>query len=84
MIKIWNVLKGNETKELKSAMDGYKVSWTRVEGEFSSDKHRTVRFFINKEEANEFANQLRSAHKMLGNSGYLTDVEVEKEAFGGL
>ena len=74
---IINIFK-NGTKQLNSGLDTWMVEWN------SFDKRITIadiipryQAFANKDEAEEFADSIRRAHKLIGNSGG-TSVTVRK------
>lgn len=86
-MKVFNLFKGNKTKELTTALPVYKVSWTKFYSPLETfvKMKEAVRFFTNEEEANEFAEQLRQSYKLLEVAkGTLTKVTVTKEKEGGL
>lgn len=70
-------------KQLNSGVDTWVVEWTRRYGNFSGDTEQCYQAFIDKEEAEEFADSIRRAHKLIGNtSGTL--VYVKKQSGVGL
>lgn len=89
-MKIFNLLKGDETKNINSSLPVYRVEWKRIIGEYrfiSSDDfkaEKTVRFFTDKEEAYEFYNQLKQAFKLLETENCDNLVLIKKEKDGGL
>lgn len=85
-MKIFNFDKSSSSKDLTSVCETYKVTWTRVTSEYSIPRvNSSCRFFSNKEDANEFAEQLKMAHEFLGNStSLITRVDLELEDYGGL
>ena len=78
-IKIFR--KGYET--LTSGVDTWIVEWTKRVGAYSSDTRRCFRAFTDKQEANDFADGIRRAHELIGNT-YGTSVSVYKETNRGL
>lgn len=87
-MKIFNLLKGNETKNIDSSLPVYRVEWKRITGEYltgtSFNCELATRFFTNKEEAEEFAYQLNQAHKLLETKCFTNLVKIKKEKDGGL
>lgn len=80
-MNIINIFK-NGTKELTSGVDTWVVKWTSRHGRYSSDTRKCYQAFTNKEEADEFADSIRRAHKLIGNTGIETDVSVRKQKNG--
>lgn len=87
-LKIFNLLKNNETKILNSSLDVYRVNWKRIYGSYIPkypDIEDATRFFTSETEANEFAKQLKMAYELLEYpKSDLTKVTVLKEKEGGL
>lgn len=87
-MKIFNLLKGNETKNIGSSLPVYRVEWKRITEEYLTGNafecELATRFFTNKEEAEEFAYQLNQAHKLLETKGYENFIKIKKEKDGGL
>lgn len=71
-----NIFK-NGVKELNTAVNTYTVSWTRRYGHFSSDIEKMYQSFTNKAEAEEFAESIRRANELIGNT-YDTKVTLTK------
>ena len=78
MLKIFS----KRDKILNTDIDTYMVSWysTKVDYRESSfaDIKPHYQAFSDKEEAEEFANSIRRAHKLIGNRGYSAEVCVNK------
>lgn len=70
-------------KQLSSGIDTWTVEWTRRYGEYSGDTEQCYQAFTNEEEANEFADSIRRAHKLIGNTSG-TNVYVHKQSGVGL
>ena len=66
------------TKQLHSGIDTYIVEWTRRYGQFSDQTEKCYQAFADEEEANEFADSIRRAHKLIGNT-YGTEVRIRKQ-----
>ena len=69
------------TQELKSGVDTWIVEWTRRYGKFSDDTEQCFQAFTDKDEADEFADSIRRAHKLIGNTSG-TSVTVTKQKSG--
>lgn len=78
-IKIFK--KGTET--LSSGVETWIVEWTKRIGQYSSDTRQCFRAFTDKNEADEFADSIRRAHQLIGNTSG-TRVYVYKETNSGL
>lgn len=70
------------TQQLNSGVDTWMVEWHYFETGFSiaTPKPR-YQAFTSKDEAEEFADSVRRAHKLIGNDGY-TSVTVRKQNNG--
>ena len=77
---IINIFK-NGTKQLTSGVDTWIVKWTKRYGEFAGNTEQCYQVFTNKEEADEFADSIRRAHKLIGNTSG-TRVSVKKQTSG--
>lgn len=64
-------------KELNTAVDTYTVSWIRRYGQFHCDIEKAYQAFTNKEEAEKFAESIRRANELIGNT-YGTKVTLTK------
>ena len=69
------------TRDLNSGVDTWVVEWTRRYGKYSDDTEQCYQVFTNEYEANEFANSIRRAHKLIGNTSG-TYVSVKKQKSG--
>ena len=70
------------TRQLTSGVDTWMVKWHCFESRISiADIVPRYQAFSNKDEADEFADSIRRAHKLIGNSGH-TSVTVEKQKNG--
>lgn len=66
---------------MTSGVDTWVVEWTRRYGQFSGDTKQCYQSFTNKEEAENFADSIRRAHKLIGNTSG-THVSVSKQKSG--
>lgn len=64
MLKIFR--KGHRT--LTSDLEVWVVRWNQKYGRWSGDHKEMAQFFTNKEEAQDFADSLRRANKLLGHT----------------
>lgn len=79
-MSIINIFKKG-TRQLTSGVDTWVVEWTRRYGQFSGDTEQCYQAFTNKEEAEDFADSIRRAHKLIGNTSG-TYVSVNKQKSG--
>ena len=71
------------TRELHTSVDTWIVEWTSRSGSYSSDTHKSFQAFTDKQEAEDFAEEIRRAHKLIGNTCYSeTRVTVRKQESG--
>lgn len=71
------------TRELNSGVDTWIVEWTRRYGKWSDSTEKCFQAFTNKDEAEEFAKDIRRAHKLIGNTCYSeTKVTVRHQKSG--
>lgn len=54
----------------------WEVRWVSRSAEYSSSTKPEVKLFITEQEANDFADALKAAFKLIGNSGKETEVHV--------
>ena len=71
------------TEQLTSGVDTWIVQWTKRVGEYSTDTRKCFQAFTNKQEANDFADSIRRAHALIGNTSG-TYVCVYKQEPSGL
>ena len=69
---------------LKSGVDTWIVHWTAKTGIYYSDTVEKYQAFTDKQEAADFAESIRRAHKLIGNKGKLATVSVDKSSHIGL
>lgn len=69
------------TQQLNSGLDTWVVEWTRRYGHYYGDTEQCFQGFTNEEEANEFADSIRRAHKLIGNTSE-NYVSVKKQKSG--
>ena len=79
LIKIFK--KGHDT--LTTAVDTWIVEWTKRVGAYSTDTRQCYRAFTDKNEAKAFAESLRRAHELIGNTSGI-GVRVYREENTGL
>lgn len=79
-MSIINIFKKG-TKELTSGVDTWIVEWTRRYGEFSNQTEQRYQAFTSKDEAEDFADSIRRAHRLIGNTSG-TYVSVTKQKSG--
>lgn len=65
-----------EQKELV-AYNSWVVRWTSRYGEYRSDENQEAEIFPSEDDANEFANQLKEAFKLLRYKNEVTYVSVK-------
>lgn len=81
MINIFK--KGSKT--LTTDIDTYVVRWNKVYGKYIDEYQEYAQFFTSKEEAEEFADSLRRAIRLLGHTAKcLTWVECKKVKNNGV
>jgi hypothetical protein len=68
-------------RPLHSGVDTWVVEWTRRYGSFHGDTEQCFQAFTDKQEANDFAESIRRAHKLIGNTSG-TCVSVTKQHSG--
>lgn len=71
------------TEQLTSGVETWIVEWTKRVGQYSSDTRQCYQAFTNKQEANDFADSIRRAHALIGNTSG-TGVYVYKQSPSGL
>ena len=81
-MNIINIFK-NGTRQLTSGVDTWVVEWTRRYGSFHGDTEQCYQAFTNKEEAEDFADSIRRAHKLIRNSCWSeTQVSIKHQKNG--
>ena len=73
--------KGYDT--LTTGVDTWIVEWTKRVGQYSSDTRQCYRAFTDKDEAKAFAESIRRAHELIGNTSGIS-VSVYREEHIGL
>ena len=68
-------------KQLNSGIDTWVVEWTRRWGDFAGNSEQCFQAFTNEQEAMDFADSIRRAHKLIGNT-HGTGVSVRKQKSG--
>ena len=79
-MSIINIFKKG-TKELTSGVDTWIVEQTRRYGEYSHQTEQCYQAFTSKDEAEDFADSIRRAHRLIGNTSG-TYVSVTKQKSG--
>lgn len=69
------------TRKLSSGIDTWVVEWTRRYGSFHGDTEQCFQAFTDEQEAKDFAESIRRAHKLIGNTSG-TSVYVTKQHSG--
>lgn len=73
--------KGSE--QLTGGVETWTVEWTSRHGAYSSDTKQRFQAFTDKKEADDFADSIRRAHELIGNT-HGTRVYVYKNENVGL
>lgn len=69
------------TQELTSGVDTWVVEWTARYGEYSHQTRQCYQAFTNRDEAEAFADSIRRAHRLIGNTSR-TNVSVRYSRSG--
>ena len=69
------------TRQLTTGVDTWVVEWTRRYGRFNGDTEQCYQAFTDKDEAEAFAEEIRRANKLIGNTSQI-DVFVKKQKSG--
>lgn len=69
------------TRELHTGVDTWIVEWTSRHGAYYTDEKTRFQAFTDKAEADAFADDIRRAHKLIGNT-HATKVYVRKQKSG--
>lgn len=70
-------------RELNSGVDTWVVEWTKRYGQYHGDIEKCYQAFTDKDEAEEFAKDIKRAHKLIGNSCWSeTQVYVKHQKSG--
>ncbi len=81
-MNIINIFKKG-TRQLNSGIDTWVVEWTKRYGEYSGNTKKCFQAFTDKNEALAFADSIRRAHKLIGNSCWSeTQVNVKHQKSG--
>lgn len=77
-MSIINIFK-KRNKQLNSYIDIWIVEWERRYGRWNGDTERCYQAFTDKAEAEAFAEDIKRAHKLIGNtSGNYVSVKKQK------
>lgn len=79
-MSIINIFK-KETQPLTSGVDTWVVEWTKRVGAYSGDAKQCFQGFTNEQDAYDFADSIKKAHKLIGNT-HGTEVSVTKQKHG--
>lgn len=81
-MNIINIFKKG-TQQLNSGIDTWVVEWTRRYGQYHTDTEQCYQAFTDEDEAEDFADSIRRAHKLIGNTCWSeTSVTVKKQKSG--
>lgn len=79
--KLNSLIRPHKIKEIVEQVPGahvWVVSWEARWGDFSSDKKRVAKAFLNEDDANQFAESLEMAQELLQNTNSLR-IKIEKQ-----
>ena len=79
--KLNKLVRPHKVKEIVEEVDGahvWIVSWEARFGDYSQDKKRVAKAFLNEDDANQFAESLEMANELLQNTNNLR-IKVEKQ-----
>jgi hypothetical protein len=79
--KLNSLIRPHKVREIVEEVDGahvWMVSWEARFGDFSQDKKRVAKAFLNEDDANQFAESLEMAQQLLQNTNSLR-IKVEKQ-----
>ena len=79
--KLNSLIRPHKVKEIIEEVDGahvWVVSWNARWGDYSTDVKRVAKAFLNEDDANQFAESLEMAHKLLQNTNSLR-IKIEKQ-----
>lgn len=79
--KLNNLIRPHRVKEIVEQVEGahvWVVSWDARWGDYSTDTKRVAKAFLNEDDANQFAESLKLAQKLLQNTNGLR-INIEKQ-----
>ena len=79
--KLNNLIRPHKVKEIVEQVDGahvWVVSWEARWGDYYGDTKRVAKAFLNEDDANQFAESLELAQKLLENTNSLY-IKIEKQ-----
>lgn len=79
--KLNNLIRPSKVKEIVEQVEGahvWVVSWNARYGEYSGDTKRVAKAFLDENDANQFAESLELAQKLLQNTNSLR-IKIEKQ-----
>jgi hypothetical protein len=79
--KLNKLIRPHKVKEIVEEVDGanvWVVSWDARCGDYNQDRNRVAKAFLNEDDANQFAESLEMAQKLLQNTNNLR-IKIEKQ-----
>lgn len=79
--KLNSLIRPHRVKEIVEEVDGahvWLVSWDARWGDYSTDTKRVAKAFLNEDDANQFAESLKLAQRLLQNTNGLR-IKIEKQ-----
>lgn len=79
--KLNNLIRPHKVKEIVEQVDGahvWVVSWDARWGDYSTDVKRVAKAFLDEDDANQFAESLEMAQKLLQNTNNL-HIKIDKQ-----
>lgn len=79
--KLNSLIRPHKVKEIVEEVDGanvWVVSWDARWGDYSTETKRVAKAFLNEDDANQFAESLEMAQKLLQNTNSLR-IKIEKQ-----
>lgn len=79
--KLNNLIRPQKVKEIVEQVEGahvWVVSWDARYGDYSGDTNRVAKAFLDENDANQFAESLELAQKLLQNTNSLR-IKIEKQ-----
>lgn len=79
--KLNNLIRPSKVKEIVEQVEGahvWVVTWNARYGEYSGDTKRVAKAFLDENDANQFAESLELAQKLLQNTNSLR-IKIEKQ-----
>lgn len=79
--KLNKLIRPHKVKEIVEEVEGanvWVVSWDARFGDYNQDRNRVAKAFLDKDDANQFAESLEMAQKLLQNTNNLR-IKIEKQ-----